>query len=76
MQESDIEPHFEWATRKTEEKRRLAYSDPLTGSDPLFAQATRMDAMGEAGADVIRQQAVERYNEIKASMPWPQPVLE
>ena len=71
MEQTPVESHFEWATRQTDQKRRKSYADPLTGSDPLFAEAARMVAMREAGADDIRQQAVERYNEIKAGLPWP-----
>lgn len=69
--EKEIESHEEWATRKTEEARRKAYADPLTGSDPLFAQAARMEVMGEEGAEEVRQKACQRYEEIKAKMPWP-----
>ena len=71
LDQAPVETHEEWATRKTEDARKKAYTDPLTGSDPLFAQAIRMDIMGEAGADEVRQQAVDRYNEIKSAIPWP-----
>lgn len=46
--------------------RARAYSDPVTGSDRLFAEALRMQAMGEIGFEDVRDRAVSRYEEIKS----------
>lgn len=51
--------------------RLRAYADPLTGSDRLFAQSTRMEVMGEPGHEDVRDQAIARFTEIQAKNPWP-----
>lgn len=51
--------------------RLRAYADPLTGSDRLFAQSTRMEVMGEPGHGDVRAQAIARFTEIQAQHPWP-----
>lgn len=59
-------------TREQVEALRLAaYADPVTGSDRYFAEAARMTAMGEAGADAVIAAGVARYEEIQAEYPWP-----
>lgn len=63
------------ATKKSradvETSRKAAYSDAFTGSDRLFAEAQRMQLMSEAGWEVVRDQAIVRFEEIKAQHPWP-----
>lgn len=51
--------------------RKAAYSDSFTGSDRLFAEAQRMQLMGETGWEAVRDQAVARFEEIKSQHPWP-----
>lgn len=64
-------------TREDIEALRLhAYADPLTGSDRYFAEAQRMQAMGEEGWQVVREQGVSRYQEIQSKYPWNQSVQE
>ena len=59
--------------RSTVDKnRRYAYAHAQTGSDRLFAEAQRMNLMGEPGWEAKRDAAVARYNEIQASLPWPE----
>lgn len=55
----------------TETARSLAYANPTTGSDRLFAEAMRMQAMGEIGHEEVKARAVERYKEIRSQYPWP-----
>ncbi|MDH1340568.1 hypothetical protein [Ectopseudomonas oleovorans] len=57
---------------EVDEARKAAYADPSTGSDRLFAEAQRMNLMGEPGWEAKRDAAVARYNEIQASLPWPE----
>lgn len=54
-----------------EKIRKELYADPQTGSDVLFAEAQRMQMMGESGWEAVRDKGVARYNEIKAEYPWP-----
>lgn len=49
--------------------RSIAYADPITGSDKLFAEASRMKIMGEAGYEDVLNNAIIRYKEIKISNP-------
>lgn len=59
-------------TREQVEQLRLtAYADPVTGSDRYFAEAARMQAMGEPGWEVVRAAGVARFEEIQAAYPWP-----
>lgn len=51
--------------------RKSAYANPHTGSDRLFAEAQRMQLMGETDWEAVRDQAVARFEEIKAQHPWP-----
>lgn len=60
--------HSEWADSELERRRKLAYADPVNGSDRLFTQAARMQAMGVAGWEDVRDQGIARYAEIKASI--------
>lgn len=54
-----------------ETKRIRAYVDPITGSDRIFAEAMRMQIMGEEGYEEVRARAVARFEEIQAHYPWP-----
>ncbi len=70
--EEDIkETQREYAMRITERRRLKAYSDPSAGSDRYFAEASRLDAMGEDG-QISRDLGIARYAEIKAMYPWPE----
>lgn len=51
--------------------RIIAYADPLTGSDRLFSESTRMQIMGENGHEEVRARAIDRFEEIQAKYPWP-----
>lgn len=53
-----------------EAMRLRAYADPLTGSDRFFAEAQRMDAMGEPGWQEAQESGVRRFNEIQQQFPW------
>lgn len=74
----EIEPvplNYEEKVKTVDTARRIAYADPLTGSDRLFAQYQRMLAMDEPGADDIKAQAIARYDAIRNEHPWPAPDL-
>lgn len=67
--EPEQQAHAEWAREEVIRRRRLAYADPLSGSDVMFAEAARMESMGEPGWSDVRERAIARYEEIKNSMP-------
>lgn len=50
--------------------RLKAYSDPITGSDRYFSEASRMEAAGEPGFDEVRKAGLARYKEIQEAYPW------
>lgn len=56
---------------QVETLRLRAYADPLSGSDRYFAEAARMQAVGEDGWEAVRVQGATRYAEIQAEYPWP-----
>lgn len=61
-------------TREQIESMRLrAYADPLTGSDRLFAEAVRLQAINAPAEeiDAVKSAGVHRYEEIQAAYPWP-----
>lgn len=58
-------------TESINESRLRAYADPVNGSDRLFAEASRMQVMGEPGFEEVRIRAVARFEEIQAKYPWP-----
>lgn len=64
-------PTYEELVVRVEADRKAAYADAQTGSDRLFAEAQRMQMMGESGWEEVRDAAVARYNEIKTEHPWP-----
>lgn len=51
--------------------RIIAYANPLTGSDRLFSESTRMQIMNESGFEEVRARAIARFEEIQAQYPWP-----
>jgi hypothetical protein len=53
-----------------ERQRRIAYADPVTGSDRLFSEAYRMQLMGEPDWEQVRDQAIARFHAIQAEYPW------
>ena len=58
-------------TRADIERLRLAaYAEPIVGSDRYFAEANRMQVMGEAGWEAVRSTGITRFNEIQARFPW------
>lgn len=61
-------------TKEQVEKMRLAaYADPLTGSDRHFAEAARLEAVGDTeGAESARAAGLARYDEIRLQYPWPE----
>lgn len=71
MERPEIAPEPEPAAEvmSTTELRARAYADPVTGSDRLFAEAMRMQTMGQIGYEAVRDQAVSRYEEIRSDHP-------
>ena len=51
--------------------RLRAYAEPITGSDRYFAEAQRMQIMGEEGWEAVRDAAIARFEEIQVEYPWP-----
>lgn len=68
---ADPPPPAPLTTKQVEALRLRAYADPLSGSDRYFAEAARMQAVGETGWDAVRAQGVTRFTEIQAEYPWP-----
>jgi len=58
-------------SEQIEALRLRAYADPLFGSDRYFAEAARMQAVGENGWEAVRTKGVARFAEIQAEYPWP-----
>ncbi|WP_232925049.1 hypothetical protein, partial [Pseudomonas sp. S4_EA_1b] len=60
-------------TREDVERLRLAaYAEPVVGSDRYFAEANRMQVMGEEGWETVRDAGIARFNEIQTRYPWPE----
>ena len=58
---------------QVDHNRKVAYANPLTGSDRWFAEATRLTIM-EAPANEVeaaKTKGVTRYEEIQLENPWP-----
>lgn len=66
-----VAPTSEAITADLLHRRAMAYADPITGSDRLFAEAVRMREMGESGWEDVREQAVTRYQQIKEQVSIP-----
>jgi hypothetical protein len=62
--------HPEYTCEEVEALRLRAYGHPITGSDRFFAQAQRMETMGEPGWEGVRANGVRRFNEIQQEFPW------
>lgn len=58
-------------SEQIEALRLRAYADPLSGSDRYFAEAARMQAVGENGWEAVRTKGGARFAEIQAEYPWP-----
>ncbi len=70
--ETPVQLHADWALSEVERRRRAAYADPISGSDLHFAEASRLDAMGDAeGAAAAKQRGIARYQEIQVAHPYP-----
>lgn len=68
--DAPVETHAEWALRMAKQRRLKAYADPETGSDRHFAEASRLEAMGQTiEAGQARVVGLTRYQEIKALYP-------
>lgn len=65
----ELQP-VEYSAEEIEALRRRAYADPITGSDRLFAEAQRMEVMGESGWEDVRTAGIRRFNEIQQEFPW------
>jgi hypothetical protein len=65
----DLQPP-EYTSEEIERLRLRAYADPVTGSDRYFAEAQRMETMGEPGWQDVRAAGVQRFNEIQKEFPW------
>lgn len=68
-------PTHEELVASVEAARKAAYANTQTGSDRLFAEAQRMQMMGESGWEAVRDAAIARYEEIKLEHPWPELVI-
>lgn len=55
-----------------EARRAAAYANPVTGSDRLFAEAQRLQLVGDETWRDVLEKAVARYNEIREQNPWPE----
>ena len=67
------EERKEASIQAVETQRLAAYANPLTGSDRHFAEAVRLEAMGDtAGAEAARAAGVARFNEIRNEYPRPE----
>lgn len=59
-------------TRDEIEALRIrSYANPITGSDRLFSESTRMQIMGEDGHEEVKDRAIARFEEIQSQYPWP-----
>jgi len=70
--QTETQPHEEWARETIEKRRALAYADPETGSDRHFLEAMRMQQMGLPGWEEIKDLGIARYLEIQAENPYPE----
>lgn len=79
MTKSEVDSHLSSSsapsTREDVERmRRIAYADPITGSDPLYIEYQRAIATGEAEdlVDSARGAWLTRADEIASKYPWPE----
>lgn len=71
----ELQPN-QYTREEIETLRLRAYADPLTGSDRFFAEAQRMEVMGESDWQHVRGAGVQRFNEIQNEFPWAAPGAE
>lgn len=63
---------YEQQMDQVERNRKAAYANPYTGSDRYFAEAVRLEGMGQpAEAETARMRGIVRFQEIQAQYPWP-----
>ena len=65
-------PEVELPREDIERLRLAAYAEPVGGSDRFFAEANRMQVMGEPGWEAVRDAGIKRFNEIQALYQWPE----
>lgn len=60
-------------TTQVDYNRKVAYANPLTGSDRWFAEANRLTIMGGTTEEIdeAKTRGVTRYEEIQLENPWP-----
>ena len=58
---------------QVDHNRKVAYANPLTGSDRWFSEANRLTIMGGTTEEIdeAKAQGVARYEEIQLENPWP-----
>lgn len=78
MTETEIEAHLNppiipLTITQVDHNRKVAYANPLTGSDRWFAEASRLTIMGGTTEEIdeAKAQGVARYEEIQLENPWP-----
>lgn len=76
LTKSEVESHLNrksvsLTSQEIDAIRLRSYADPITGSDRLFSETTRMQIMGESGYEAVREKAISRFKEIQAQYPWP-----
>lgn len=65
-----VHPH---SRIETDQLRRIAYANPITGSDRFFAEAVRLSSTDEVKSTQARTMGEQRYDEIKEEYPWETP---
>lgn len=78
MSETDVHAHLnpppkQLTREEVSELRRLAYADPLNGSDPLYIEYQRAIAMDDPTEQIEAAKAawLDRAEEIALQYPWP-----
>lgn len=78
MSESEVHEHLNppqkvLTSEEIIELRRLAYADPLTGSDPLYIEYQRAIALDDPADQIESARAawLDRAAEIALQYPWP-----
>ena len=74
----ELQPHLNppiipLTITQVDNNRKVAYANPLTGSDRWFAEASRLTIMGGTTEEIdeAKAQGVARYEEIQLENPWP-----
>lgn len=78
MSDDEVRAHFnppakQLSREEVSELRRLAYADPLTGSDPLYIEYQRAIAMNDPADQIEAAKAawLDRAAAIALQYPWP-----